>query len=79
MQGFDEVGVATIMKAALEGLNYMHIHGRIHRDIKVVPCLAQLRFLIIPLPRSPCQWQFVASHSDAASAPAAECLDNVQF
>lgn len=36
MQGFDEVAVASIMKATLEGLNYMHIHGRIHRDIKVI-------------------------------------------
>ncbi|KAK9830786.1 hypothetical protein WJX74_007073 [Apatococcus lobatus] len=33
-EGFDEVAVASMMKAALEGLNYMHIHGRIHRDIK---------------------------------------------
>jgi serine/threonine protein kinase len=33
-EGIDEVAIATILKQALQGLEYMHSHGHIHRDVK---------------------------------------------
>ncbi len=50
-QGFDEKTVAAIGKEVLEGLEYLHRHQVIHRDLKVSPLVTTASFLSpIPAP-----------------------------
>ena len=47
-QGLEEEMVATIALDVLKGLDYMHAHSMLHRDVKVATCPYMHSFLHRP-------------------------------
>lgn len=50
--GFEENVIATVLREVLKGLDYVHQHGHIHRDVKVSRVFLFFYFLFDNVTRS---------------------------